>query len=180
MAEITIDDVHVISDGNTLTFARLDLPSLTISLDATGVAELIDFITSLAGAEFNRRRTFRIPVHDSSGLSVQIRKDEKQYSVTPTNISLTGISVVLHPNDWLDLSQDDDLEVILEFEGETQTLHGVVRCCKDNGFGLFFPESMNGDQMDPSPEISRLVMELQRRWIALQIQIERQGDAPHQ
>ena len=173
MAEMNIGDVQLVSDGSTLTISRRDLPGLTISLDATGVEELIDFITSHFGTETNQRQTFRIPIHDSSGLSVQIRKDDKQYSVTPTNLSLTGIFIVLRPDDRLNLSQDDDLEVILEFEGETQMLHGIVRSCQDNGYGLLFPESMNSDQMNPSPEISRIVMELQRRWIALQMQSAR-------
>ena len=42
MAEITIGEVHLISDGNTLTIAHRDQPNLTMSLDATGVEELIE------------------------------------------------------------------------------------------------------------------------------------------
>ena len=166
MAEITIGDVQFISDGKTLTIARRDQPNMTMSLDKAGVEELIDFVTSLAGTEFNRRQTFRVPVWDSSGLSVQIRKDETQLSVRPTNLSLTGIFVELRPDDWLDLAQDDDLEVILDFEGETHSYRGVVRRCETNGYGLFFPESMNAEQIEPPPGITQIVMELQRRWLA--------------
>ena len=166
MAKTTIGNVRLISDGKTLTIARRDQPNMAISLDSTEVEELIDFVTSLAATEFNRRDTFRVPLWDSSGLSVQIRKDETQRLVTPTNISLTGIFVELRPDDWLDLAQDDDLEVILEFEGEAQSHHGVVRRCEDNGYGISFRDSMNGEQIDPPPGVTRIVMELQRRWMA--------------
>jgi len=97
MVEITIGDVQFISNGKTLTIARRDQPEMAMSLDKKGIEELIDFVTSLAETEFSRRQTFRVPVWDSSGLSVQIRKDDTQLSVRPTNVSLTGIFVELRP-----------------------------------------------------------------------------------
>ena len=166
MAEITIGEMQLVSDGNTLTIARRDQPDFAVCLDADGFRELLDFVTTIAGTEFNQRQTFRIPLWDSSGLSVQIRTDESQVSVKPTNISLTGIFVEVHPDDWLDLQQDADVEVTLEFEGETQTHHAIVRRREGNGYGLFFPESMKGEEIDPPPGITRIVMELQRRWMA--------------
>lgn len=166
MAKITIGVVELILDGETLTITRRDQPNMAISLDETGVRELIEFVTSFTGSKFNQRLTFRVPVGYSSGLAVQIRKNEIQRSVTPTNISLTGIFVELRSDDWLELALDDELEVILDFEGERQSCRGVVRRCADNGYGLFFPESMRGMILDPPPKITQIVMELQRRWIA--------------
>ena len=165
MAEITIGDAHLVSDGETLTIGRRGQRDLTLSLDAAGVAELIDFVTSLATTEFNRRQDFRVPIHHSSGLSVQIRKGDRLISVTPTNISITGIFIELPRDDWIDFEQDDQMSVILEFEGEKQDHRGVVRRCADNGYGLFFPKSMKGNELDPPAELSRVVMELQRRWM---------------
>ncbi len=167
--EITIGEIHLKSDGSTLTIARLNQPNITLNIDAKGVEELIDFVTSLTETKFNRRRNFRVPLWDSSGLSVQIRKDEKQLSATPKDISVIGIFVELRPDDWLDLKQDDDLEVILEFEGETQTYRAVVRRCEDNGYGLLFPESMKGNQINPPTELKRIVMKLQCHWLARRI-----------
>lgn len=166
MAEITIGDAHLISDGNTLTIGSRGQRNLTLSLDAAGVSELIDFVTSLAKTEFNRRQDFRVPIHDSSGLSAQIRKGQSLVSVMPLNLSVTGIFVELTRDDWIDFSQDDELEVILDFEGESQSHNGVVRRCADNGYGLFFPKSMKGKELAPPAELTRVVMELQRRWMA--------------
>jgi hypothetical protein len=166
MAEITIGDVRLVADGNKLTIARRGQRDLTLSLDAEGLEELIDFITSLAGDESNQRQNFRVPVHESSGLSVQIRKDKKLLSVIAKNISVGGVFVELRPDAWIDLAQEDELEVLLEFEGITQSYRGVVKRRADNGYGLLFPDSMKGNEVDPPEELRQMVMELQRRWIA--------------
>lgn len=171
MAEITIGDAHLVSDGKTLTISRQGQKGLSLSLDAAGVAELIDFVTSLATTEFNRRQDFRVPLHNSSGLSVQIRKGDRLISVTPTNISVTGIFIELPRDDWIDFEQDDQLDVILEFEGESQSLGGVVRRCTENGYGLFFPKSMKGMELDPPAALTQVVMELQRRWMTRRAKI---------
>ena len=163
MSEIIIGDIQLNCDGNTLTFTCDDEQDMAISLDEAGVRELIGFATSLTGSEFNQRVSFRIPLWNSCGLSVQIRKDKFERLVTPTNISLTGIFVELRSDDWLEMAMDDELEVILDFDGEIQSCRGVVRRCELNGYGVFFPESMKEEQLDPPQKITRIVMELQRR-----------------
>ena len=166
MAEITIGDVSFISDGKTLTISRHKQSDRSVTLDRTGVEELIDFLASLAETEFNRRQTFRVPLWDSSGLYAQIRTEETELQVTPTNVSLTGIFVQPRGDDWLDLELGDNVEVNLDFEGQALSYLGVVRRCENNGFGLFFPVTMNAEEIDPPPELTRIVMELQRRWMA--------------
>jgi len=169
VAAITIGEVHVTFDGDTLTITQRDQPDVNLSLSAAEVKELIDFVTSFAGSGFNRRQTFRVPLRDSGDLSVQIRRNEKEVSATATDIGLTGIFVEQRRDAWLDLSLDDDVEVIIEFEGQAHTYHGVVRRRQDNGYGLFFPESIRGEHVDPPPHLLEIVMELQRRWMAQRI-----------
>ena len=166
MAKIMIGDVQFSTDGKELTIARRNEQELTVLLDQTGVDSLIGFVTSLAESEFNRRQTFRVAVWSSSGLSVQIRKDGSQISVSPTSLSVNGIFVELGPDDWIDLAQGDQLEVILNFEGEKHSHHVVVRHREPNGYGLQFTASLNTEQKDPLPEITQIVMELQRRLLA--------------
>ena len=109
MAEITIGDVRLVADGCKLTIARRVQRDLTLSLNTEGFEELIDFITSLAGDKSNKRQNFRVPVHENSGLSAQIRKDKKLVSVIAKNISVGGVFVELRPDAWIDLAQDDEL-----------------------------------------------------------------------
>lgn len=165
MAESTIGEGRFISNGKTLTISSLAQPELTISLDQGGVEELINFMTSHAGTQFNQREAFRVELGDSSGLSVSIRKDGTQVAASPRNLSLTGISVELRPDDWLDLQLDAEVEITLQFEGQIRTYRAIVRRREKNGYGLFFPESMKGEEVDPPPELAHLVMELQRRQV---------------
>jgi len=166
MADITIGDIHLISDGNTLTISGRHQPDKTVCLNSAEVEQLIDFVSSLAGTGSHRRQSFRVPLNESSGLTAQIRTSGQLIDVTPTSLSLTGVFVVLHPDHWIDLAQGDIVEVFLEFEGETHMYHGSVRRREVNGYGLFITESMNGEQIEPPPDISDIVMELQRRWMA--------------
>jgi len=166
MAEITIGDVQLASDGRSLTIRRKDQPNVAIGLDTQGVEQLIEFVTSLVGAEFNRRRTFRVPVGVASVISVVIQAGKKSVSVTPRNISLTGIFVEAPSSEKLTLSHGDVCQVSLDFEGRKCTLGGVVRRCVDNGYGIFFPETMKGEEIEAPSSLVRIVMELQRRWVA--------------
>lgn len=165
MKEIVIGDVRLVADDNSLTIARLGRSDVTVSFDSDGVRELIDFANSLADTEFNRRRTFRVPLWNSCGLAAQMCAAERQVSVTPTSISLTGISVVLSPDHWIDLPEGAVVEVTLNLEGESEMLHGIVRQCTDFGYGLSFAESTKGERIEPPPTLAQIVMDLQRRWM---------------
>jgi len=50
--------------------------------------------------------------------------------------------------------------VVLEFADETHTYLGPLRRRAVNGYGLLFTESMNCKQVQPPPDISRILMEL--------------------
>ncbi len=169
MAEIAIGDIQLHSDGNTLTISGRNQPDMTVCLNASEIEQLLNFVSSLAGTGSRRRQSFRVPLNESSGLKVRILTEGRLVEVIPTSLSLTGVFVVVPPNEWIDLAQGDILEVILEFENETHTYHGSVRRREVNGYGLLFTESMNGRQIEPPPDISRIVMELQRRWMALRV-----------
>jgi hypothetical protein len=166
MTKIMIGDVQFSTNGKELTIARGNEQKLTLLLDQKGVENLIEFVTSLAECEFNRRQTFRVAVWSSSGLSVQIRKNKSLVSVRPTSLSISGIFVELAPDDWIDLALGDQLEVVLEFEGQKHSQRVVVRHREPNGYGLQFCASMATEQIDRLPEITQIVMKLQRSLLA--------------
>ncbi|MFK7738321.1 MAG: PilZ domain-containing protein [Pirellulaceae bacterium] len=136
------------------------------TLEEEQVEELIDFIVSLSYSEFNRRRSFRVPVKDASGLLVEMEKDGKQIPVRARDISVTGICIENNfcPGDELKL--EDEVVVQLEFEGNVDTIAGVVKRLEYETVGILFPDCLRGETIEPPEEIRRLVMQLQRRWIA--------------
>ena len=167
MAEIVIDDLQIVSDGKSLTFTSLDQPSKAISLKLDQVEKLVNFVSSIDENEFNRRLAYRVPIFASSGVTAQIRMRTEWIHVKPVNLSLTGMFVEVSPDCAIDLIENRLLEVALEFDGEKSAYTVLVRRREDDGFGLFFTESINGEQIVPLPGIRRIVMELQRRMLAV-------------
>ena len=166
MTTITIGGVEFCTNGKKLTIARGDKKEMTLMLDQQGVDNLLDFVTSLAESEFNRRQTFRVAVWSSSGLSVQLCKNRSMIPVRPTSLSMSGIFVELAPEDWIDLALGEELEADLEYEGEKHSHRVVVRHRETNGYGLQFCAAMSAEQIDRLPEITQIVMKLQRKLLA--------------
>jgi hypothetical protein len=165
MMEIDIDGARFVWDGKSLTIRSDDDPNLSISLNNSGVSELIKFIRLISENEFNQRLDFRVPLWHSCGLSVQIRKNNEQRMVTPKDISMTGIFVELRSDDWLELAENDDLEIILDLDGRKEHCDAVVGRCRNYGYGIFFTKSMRGEHVDPPSGIADIVMELQRKFM---------------
>jgi hypothetical protein len=136
------------------------------TLDENQVEELIDFIVSLSYSEFNRRRSFRVPVKDASGLLVELEKDGRRIPVRARDISVTGICIENNFAEEGEIKMDDDVVIQLEFEGHVDTVAGIVRRLEYETVGILFPDSLRGETIEPPDEIRQLVMQLQRRWIA--------------
>ena len=165
--ELTIDDTRFIFDGANLSIWNQpaeDPESEPIcSLDVNAIGEIRSFLASLHLLDINRREAYRVPLHECNWLTVSIRCGGESIAVIPKTISVTGIFVAPPPGRSLDLSEGDAVDITLGFEGQSQKLDALVRRCQPGGFGLFFKDSMTGEQIDPPPQLSRIVMELQRR-----------------
>jgi hypothetical protein len=160
----TIGSVSVKTDGTNLEIKRNDRPGSEIYLDAKGVDELLDFLTTLTGDPTNKRRSFRVPLDSNTKLKVSIRIGLDQVRAKPLNISLTGIFI--EPDHWLTLDINDPVMVDLQYGELRCTCRATVRRCESNGYGLFFNESIHNGEVAPSPQLLRIVNDLQRIWLA--------------
>ena len=167
LGELTIDDTRFIFDGSSLSIwnqgAEDPESEPMCSFDLNAIEEIKSFLASLHLLDINRREAYRVPLHDCHLLTATLRHGVELFEMIPKTISVTGIFVAPPPGHSLDLSEGDAVEIILGFEGQSQKLDALVRRCQPNGFGLFFKDSMTGEQIDPPSQLSRLVMELQRR-----------------
>lgn len=166
MSVINIGNISLQSDGEQLIVHHKGTPFDPITLQGEAVTELIDFIGEISGAEFNQRRTFRVKVTDGSGLSCRATVGEKVYDVAVGNISLAGLYMRFRPGDEIELPLEAEVELQLTFQGHTENVKGVVKRKDGRGYGLFFPASMKGDQVEPPAGLTRMVMDLQRKWMA--------------
>lgn len=164
-AELAIANTRFIFDGSSLSIQVQDEeePERTLSFDLNAIEEIKGFLASLHLLDINRREAYRVPLHDCNLLTASIRWGTDSIAVIPKTISVTGVFVAPPSGQSLDLQEGDAVEITLGFGGQTQKLDALVRRCQPGGFGLFFKDSMTGEQIDPPPQLSRLVMELQRR-----------------
>ena len=165
MNETKIGDVIVRSDGQALDMRHSHNDALRTRLDHDGIKERMDFFRSSTINESNQRKSFRIPVLPSSGLSARLRISQKTWSVTPKNISLTGIFVEFPHGDTPGLEKDSDVDLTIQLNSKAVTLRGVVRRRKANGYGILFPECLRDKEVCPPESFRNMVMELQRRWL---------------
>jgi hypothetical protein len=167
MKKRVIGKMLLTADGEELVIAHSDQPEVCFRLDLDDVRDLRDFLHNLSESDFNQRRSFRVPIVRSSGLSVQLQVGQRSLAATPINISLTGILVQLPESETLDLPLDTEVGCILQFRREKLQLHGVFRRRDgSNRYGFAFRESLRGREATPPPALVRMVMDLERIWIA--------------
>jgi hypothetical protein len=174
MAKITLRDIQLIYDRGTLTICSVDAPQQSIALDPGAVSELIDFVQSLRSRhaavqqrlEDNGRESFRVPIVNPGDLRCLLTVAEKTFEAAAVNVSMTGVYLERRPRDPVELKIGDEVHVQLLSDDQFIELDAVVRRMGDDGYGLFFPCTLRGNTVAPPPEFRRLVMELQRRWMA--------------
>ncbi len=83
------------------------------------------------------------------------------YSVVPANLSLGGILVEFAEDEPLEMLSGTKVQIKLTFENESLITHGVVRHRQGQRYGVCFDS--------PSSSLARVVIKLQRRWLARRI-----------
>lgn len=166
MKKTLIGDMVLTTDGEALLITHVDQPDICLRLDIEGVRELSDFLHSLSESDFNQRRAFRVPIVRSSGLSVRLEVGRRSLAATPVNISITGILVELPESETLDLPLDSEVTCTLQFRREKLQLHGIFRRRDGRHYGFAFRESLRGREAPPPAALVRMVMDLERIWIA--------------
>jgi hypothetical protein len=169
MAATNIGDLRVTFERGVLTITPHGRSESAITLDEDGVEKLIDLVCGHDESESNQRQAFRVSLWDSSGLTTTVRHGECEIEATPKSISLSGVFVELPDPPGIELPVGAQVEVTLELDTDHETLEAIVRRRHDSGCGLFFPASMKDEELDPPATLARIVMTLQRRWLARRI-----------
>ncbi len=122
----------------------------------------------------NQRDAYRVQLTGSSGLRVTVTAAERDWQVAPLNVSLTGVSLRVRPGRALQLSLGDEIELTLEFEGDTVTLDGMVCQQLKTMCGVQFVDSLQRKLTRPPAILAKMVMELQRRRVANRVEVRRE------
>ena len=112
------------------------------------------------------RIAFRVPLGRDTELRVRV-VDENGKTWTPRaiNISMTGILIEFPADDVPGFQTDDWLQVELRMNDHVERLKGFVRRCEGRGYGLIFPEVLQGAEFDPPAALRTIVNTLERNWL---------------
>jgi c-di-GMP-binding flagellar brake protein YcgR len=119
--------------------------------------------------ESNRREAFRVPLWGSCGLTVEGNLRGQSLSARALDISLTGILLVFDADEAFELELGQPIQLTLRLDSDEQVLQAVFRRRQGEGYGLYFPETMQHQHAQSPQRLNKMVMELQRRWVARRV-----------
>ena len=113
-----------------------------------------------------RRAWFRVPLIGEHGLKVQVAtKDQRSWPVTPIDIGMGGILIRFPKGEDPELEIGTEVTVEMRLSTDTVRLAGSVRHRRGGRYGLFFPETLVGGEIVPSPALQTIATVVERHWL---------------
>ena len=109
-----------------------------------------------------QRLTFRVTVHGEVDLEAWLLFAGKKLAAKVGDVSAEGMFIKLDRGPFAPLKIDSKVYVVVDFEGETFGLHGVIRSQRAGGYGIFFPERDALGRTNPLSRFGRISASLQR------------------
>lgn len=119
----------------------------------------------------DQRHTFRVSVRGPADFDAWLLLGGKKLAAVVGDISAEGMFVTLVRGPIAALKVDGKVDVIMEFEGETMVLHGVIRSERDGGYGIFFPERDARGRANPLGRFGRISVALQRSSLSQRLKV---------
>ena len=163
--ELKIGNISIIWDGSSLNFQDGDNANLNLTFSASNLPDLIDFLCSLKPDEKELRMGFRVPLSISSSLSASITFGNKTCSVRPLNLSLSGIFVEFSESEVYEMPMDTQIKIRLQLQDTTTVLNGAVSRRSGNQYGIFFPDSFRGNELDPPDSLQAICTKIENHWL---------------
>jgi len=119
----------------------------------------------------DQRLTFRVSVKGSADFDAWLLLAGKKLAVAVGDISAEGMFVSLVRGPIGALKVGGKVDVIMEFEGETMMMHGVIRSERAGGYGIFFPERDSRGRANPLSRFGRISTALQRTSLSQRLKV---------
>lgn len=162
---IEVGSLRAFANAHSLTLRSVDSEEPSeLSLDLNQVAELFRFLRSVISPA-DRRNTHRLPIPEAGGFRATIHLATEAIPAEAKNLSLTGILLLPASPNSAGLKLGATVRVLLEFDGESVIAESTIQRRTGSEYGLSFLDSGSGDELDPLPGLSRIMMKLERYWV---------------
>jgi hypothetical protein len=112
-----------------------------------------------------RRIAFRVPVEPDAGLHVVVKgADGQTWTPAVRNVSVAGMLVEFASDNAPDWVIGSMLEVFLQLAHHEVVVRAEVKRRDKQSYGLYFPDSVFGDRLNPPAELDGIVRALERSW----------------
>ena len=166
MKKIDIGELHLEFDSGRLSMSVARNGTAPLALDMPDIRKLTGFLSSLHEGHANQRQTFRLSAAALMDLGVSLHANGRVLGATANDLSVTGISVQINDGEELDVPLLGEVDVVLDLGDETQSHTAIVRRKEARGYGLFFPQSIRGEHIEPPHNLVAMILELQKRSLA--------------
>jgi hypothetical protein len=119
----------------------------------------------------DQRLTFRVRVRGDVDFDAWLLLAGKKLAAVVGDVSAEGMFMALARGPIAALKVDGKVDVIIEYEGETLVMHGVIRSERDNGYGIFFPERDAAGRKNPLTRFARISTALQRTSLSQRVKV---------
>ncbi len=170
MNQLRIENVVINYDGQQITFHDPDSLKFSFQLKPEAISDLIDYLGSFQKNDVQKRTAFRIPLTESSGLSVVLTYRDKSSAVIPINISLTGILIEFGAEDVYDMALNDAVVLSIRLDNQADDIIGKIVRRDHRQYGIFFADSVIDDEVQPPEFIASVARKLERAWLRSRFQ----------
>jgi c-di-GMP-binding flagellar brake protein YcgR len=171
MTQIKMENVIIDYDGRQITFEEQDKWRFSFHLEVSAVSDLIEYFRSFQVNDIQRRRAFRVPLTASSDLSVILEYRDKSCPVNALNISLTGILIEFESDDVYDMAIGGEVNLTLKLGDKAAKISGKIMRRDGNQYGIFFPDTIVENEVQPPAPLQSIVLVLEREWMRKRIKL---------
>lgn len=170
MSAIRSGNILIRAEDQAVKFEIVGLKhSVCASVGWGKVPEIMDFLQSYLYSQSNRRTGFRINLEQlrtilNGRFRVIIATDQGRISVTPIDLSLTGISVEAG-HDFAD--NGAQVDIILSYDAKQVVLPAIVinQYATVNRTAFHFVGVVRDGELEPPPEMEDIFQQLEALWL---------------
>tara|TARA_R110002072_G_scaffold93495_5_gene207129 strand:+ start:3873 stop:4472 length:600 start_codon:yes stop_codon:yes gene_type:complete len=170
MSAIRSGNILIRAEDQAVKFEIVGLKhSVCASVGWDKVPEIMDFLQSYLCSQSNRRTGFRINLEQLRGIlngrfRVVIATDQGRISVTPIDLSLTGISIDAG-HDFAD--NGAQVDIILSYDAKQVVLPAIAvnQYAHVNRTAFHFIGVVRDGELEPPPEMEDIFQQLEALWL---------------
>jgi hypothetical protein len=119
----------------------------------------------------DQRLTFRVSVRGTADFDAWLLLAGKKLPVMVGDVSAEGVFLSLVRGPIAVLKVGSKVDVVMEFEGESFVMHGVIRSERAGGYGIFFPDRDSRGRANPLGRFGRISAALQRTSLSQRLKV---------